>query len=256
MKIHKGDKYGRWTVLEVGVKNPESKAKNPPNMALCECECGTKRYKEYRDLYTGRSQSCGCWKGEQLAQKNAEKSSVKIGNIYGFLTVIEDLGMRKQASRDKNEKWFKCRCENCGNENFEVSGNNLQSGQTKSCGCVSSLGEKRIGQFLRNNKINYATQYTFKDLLSKKGYNLKFDFAIFNKDNVLSMLIEFDGRQHTQGPDGTWKNSSSLEEIQYNDNLKNEYCKNNNLKLIRISYLDMDKIEEILKNLLNDFIEL
>lgn len=30
-----GAKFGRWTVLEINTKNPASKAKNPPRMALC-----------------------------------------------------------------------------------------------------------------------------------------------------------------------------------------------------------------------------
>jgi len=244
MKVKVGDKYGRWTVLEVGVINPESKAKNPVKVAYCECECGTKRYKEYRDLYDGRSLSCGCLKGEQLAIKNMERSSVKVGNQYGFLEVIEDLGLRKQ-SRGINERWFKCKCLNCGNDNFEVSGNNLQSGGTKSCGCVSSYGEALVGQYLRRKNINYSTQYTFPDLLSKKGYRLRFDFAVF-KDNQLYCLIEFDGRQHTEGPDGKWAQSASLEEIKYNDNMKDEYCKSNGLKLIRISYLQIKELENIL----------
>ena len=257
MKIKVGDKYGRWTVLKIGVRNPQSKAKNPPLMAYCQCECGTTRYKEYRALYAGRSLSCGCLKGEKLAERNMKRSSVKIGNQYGFLKVVEDLGLRTQK-RGRNEKWFRCKCLNCGNENVEVSGNNLQTGGTKSCGCISSYGEKIIIQYLKKKNINYASQYTFPDLLSANGYRLRFDFAIF-KDNKLSCLIEFDGRQHTKGPEGKWNHSASLEEIQFNDNLKNAYCKKNNIKLIRISYEQIKDLESILDNklayLFHDFIE-
>ena len=244
MKVKVGDKYGRWTVLEVGVNNPSSKAKKPIKMAYCQCECGTKKYKEYRDLYNGRSLSCGCLKSELIAAKNMANSSVKVGNVYGFLTVLEDLGLRKQ-NRGRNEKWYRCFCSNCGNDKFEVSGNNLQSGGTKSCGCVQSWGETLIGQYLRRNNINYSTQYTFQNLISEKGYPLKFDFAIF-KDNQLNCLIEFDGRQHTLGPEADWAKADSLAALQMRDKLKDEYCKNNNIKLIRISYLEKDKINDIL----------
>lgn len=248
MKIKVGEKYGRWTVLEVGVKNPESKAKNPSNMAYCECECGTKKYKEYRDLYDGRSLSCGCLKAEQIAERNHNKTSVKIGNVYGNLIVKEDLGYRTQL-RGKRQRWYRCVCTNCGNENFEVSGNNLQSGATQSCGCVSSRGEAAIGQYLRRKNINYVSQYTFPALVSLSGNRLRFDFAIFDNNNQIKYLIEFDGRQHTFGPDGTWTQSSSLEEIKYNDELKNEYCKKRGLKLIRINYTDIGNIDTILDNL-------
>lgn len=59
-----GKKIGRWTILEMGVHNPNSKAKKPVPMALCQCDCGTLRYKEYRDLYDYRSLSCGCLRTE------------------------------------------------------------------------------------------------------------------------------------------------------------------------------------------------
>ena len=39
--IKVGEKFGRWTILEIDTINPNSKAKNPPKMALCQCECGT-----------------------------------------------------------------------------------------------------------------------------------------------------------------------------------------------------------------------
>lgn len=248
MKVNVGDKFGRWTVLQVGVKNPKSKAKNPPNMAYCRCECGNENYLEYRALYDGRSISCGCLRSEKLVERNKNNSSVKVGNVYGYLEVIEDLGFRTQT-RGFRESWYRCRCNNCGNENFETNGNNLQTGMTTSCGCINSRGEKLITQILQQNNINFATQYTFDDLLSDKGYPLRFDFAIF-KDNKLDFLIEFDGRQHFKGPDAKWSQSDNLETIQYRDNLKNEYCKSHNIKLKRIPYY---KIRDItINNLLDD----
>lgn len=68
-----GAKFGRWTVLEIGVINPNPKAKKPPKTAKCQCECGTIRYKEYRDLYSGRSLSCGCLRAEMLTEKKLPK---------------------------------------------------------------------------------------------------------------------------------------------------------------------------------------
>jgi 5-methylcytosine-specific restriction endonuclease McrA len=50
------------------------------------------------------------------------------GNIYGRLTVIE------RAGKDKNRQTiWRCIC-SCGNEK-NVTGNNLHSGRSKSCGC-------------------------------------------------------------------------------------------------------------------------
>lgn len=240
--IQIGAMFGRWKVLEINTINPNSKAKHPPKMALCECQCEnkTKRYKEYRDLYTGRSQSCGCLRNEQTAARNKANSSVKIGNKYGYLEVLEDLGYRQQK-RGKNESWYRCLCHNCGNENFEVNGNNLQSRGTTSCGCVHSRGENIIQQILQQNNINFSREYSFSDFKTDKGYLYRFDFAVF-KNNQLDYLIEFDGRQHYFGPDAKWSNSYSKEELQFKDSQKDLYCKKHNIKLKRIPYYNIGKI--------------
>lgn len=237
------DKFGRWTVLEINTVNPDSKAKNPPKMAKCQCECGTIRYKEYRDLYSGRSQSCGCYRAEKLSIRNQNNNSVKIGDRYGKLVVIEFLGLREQ-SRGRKEQWAKCICD-CGNTT-EVSTNNLQSGGTKSCGCLSSHGEFLIKKLLLENNINFCSQYTFSDL-KDKGL-LRFDFAIFKEDKLYE-LIEFQGRQHYTGPEASWSHSDSLEDIQRRDSLKKKYCEENNIKLICIPYTEINNITLKLLNL-------
>lgn len=57
------------------------------------------------------------------------------GEKYGRLTVVEF------SHRDKNRRYYwSCKCD-CGNIVI-VSGNNLKSGNTKSCGCLNTL--KRI----------------------------------------------------------------------------------------------------------------
>lgn len=235
-----GARFGRWTVLEINVKNPQSKAKRPLNMAKCQCDCGTVRYKEFRDLYSGRSLSCGCKRTEQLIQMNDEKGRIEVGTQFGYLTMIKDLGYRKQNSRDQRVRWSLCRCV-CGNE-IEVLNNNLKTGGTKSCGCVNSFGERKIIKILLDNKINFSTQYTFHQLKGVGNGSLRFDFAIFDDNNNLIELIEFDGRQHYEGPDGKWSHSYSKEIIQENDLRKNRFCEENNIKLIRVPYFKIDEL--------------
>lgn len=90
----------------------------------------------------------------------------------------------------------KCKCD-CGRISY-VTRKNLTSGHTQSCGCLCSKGEAKIRQLLNDNQITYATEYRFKDLP-----NRRFDFAIFNKNNELVELIEYDGKQHFTS-DTTW----------------------------------------------------
>lgn len=103
---------------------------------------------------------------------------------------------------------------------------------------IKSKGEEKVKSFLESFKVKYIREYRFNDCVSK--YRLPFDFYC----PYLNLCIEYDGRQHYD--------KTSLfysDELVENDNLKNEYCKKNNIKLIRIRH-DED-IEEKLK-ILND----
>lgn len=113
--------------------------------------------------------------------------------------------------------------------------------------CNESKGEKENRKVLENNKINYKCQYSFDDLLSDLGNLLRFDFAIFDKLNNLSFLLEYDGEFHYR----KIHKDHDFEGQVRRDNLKNEYCEKNNIDLLRIPYWDFDNIEEILNNKLS-----
>ena len=124
---------------------------------------------------------------------NLNNKSIKIGDKFGLLTVIEYEGLRRQLSRNKNESWYICQCD-CGSSPKPVRGNDLKSGGVISCGCVCSIGEQAIKQILNKHKIHYKTEYIFSNLKNPNtNKHLRFDFAIFNNDR-LQYLIEFDGR--------------------------------------------------------------
>jgi hypothetical protein len=104
--------------------------------------------------------------------------------------------------------------------------------------CNSSKGEIMIEKKLLNNDIIFEKQKKFKDCIYKN--KLKFDFYLPN----INTCIEYDGIQHFQiikyfGGENEFNN------IQNRDNIKTNYCKDNNINLIRIRY-DED-IEQKLK---------
>lgn len=181
-----------------------------------------------------------------MLQYNIENQTIKIGDKFGKLEVIDYLGFRKQKSRDKQESWYLCQCE-CGSSPKEIQGNALISGNTISCGCIHSSGERQIQKILEENNIFFKKEYSFSDLVNPKtNRRLRFDFAIFEEiTNKLLYLIEFDGRQHFTGPEAEWTHSSCLEDIQYRDNLKNNYCKQNNIILKRIPYTAINTLDLI-----------
>jgi len=97
--------------------------------------------------------------------------------------------------------------------------------------CSESKGEKEIEIFLLNNEIEYSRQKKFDDC--KNVRKLPFDFYLPEYD----MCIEFDGRQHFESID-YFGGDKHLEYVKNNDFIKETFCKENNIKLLRIKHDD------------------
>ena len=146
---------------------------------------------------------------------------------------IEILGEYKS-----NKTKIKCKCKIDGHE-WEATPNSLLNnhGCPK---CNESKGEKRVAKYLDSKNIDYKKQYKFNECRSKK--KLPFDFYIPS----LNIAIEYDGRQHYEIID-YFDGLDGFIDTKVRDTIKTIYCKENNIKLIRIPYWDFDKIEEILE---------
>lgn len=105
--------------------------------------------------------------------------------------------------------------------------------------CNESKGEKEIERILNKYNIIFKPQYKFKDCRCKNS--LPFDFYIPS----LNVLIEFDGIQHFEILPH-WGGIDKLIETKIHDTIKTKYSENNNIKLIRIPYWELNNIEEIL----------
>ena len=189
----------------------------------CQCDCGNIAYVSTNHLKSGHTQSCGCLQRE----KTIASSAIDITNQrYGLLVALK---YDELTSIPKKRKWI-CKCD-CGNI-VSVELNNLRSGDTQSCGCTKmSHGEIAIKQLLEENNIFYQQEYAFPSCKNPKtNKSLRFDFYINNE-----YLIEFDGIQHYKDTH-TEKWGEPLEETQYKDKIKNDWCEKNNIPLIRIPY--------------------
>lgn len=224
-----GQKFGRLTVLYRDTETEKLK-KDRHAMWKCQCECGNQTTVVGKDLRVGKTQSCGCLQKERASQNN---SNQLIGKRYGLLTVIE------QMPSQNHRTYWKCKCD-CGNETI-VCARDLQAGDTQSCGCLFSKGEAKIEGFLQELKLTYKSQVTFDDFKTETGYKYRYDFGIFDQQK-LKCLIEYNGKQH-YSTSGGWNTSDQLQLTQLRDNLKLEYCKNNNIPLIIIPYTDYNKID-------------
>lgn len=235
-----GQKFGRLTVL----KRDESKPKGHQQKVywICKCDCGNVKSIPAQNLRNGTCQSCGCLQKERTSEA---ASADLTGQQFGFLVPLYKLNEKKWG-----KTIWHCKCLNCGGET-DVIHSYLTTGETKSCGCLKhSYGETKINNILKENNINFIPEYTFEDCTSKNGYKLRFDFAIF-KNTHLHCLVEFQGGQHTQ-PVDFFGGQEAFEAYQERDNIKRQYCQDNDILLVEIPYNDQNKIDwEYLKEKCN-----
>ena len=208
VKNELNNRYGKLTVIDyIGINNHHAEWQ-------CKCDCGNIITAKGDLLRNGSVTSCGC-----------SKIIDETNNRYGKLFVIS------MAYIDNHCAFWNCKCD-CGNE-IIVAGNHLRTGHTTSCGCIKSVGEMRINMILSQANINYSTQYTV--FIDKAYY--RFDCAILDDNNNLIRLVEFDGEQHYEE-----SNFYDYQTTHHNDLLKNQYCKENNIPLVRIPYWERNNI--------------
>ena len=105
----------------------------------------------------------------------------------------------------------------------------------------ASRGEIKIQEILIKSGLEFAEEYSFPDLVSNTGRPLRFDFAVFDDQQNLDFLIEFQGIQHYQ-PKQVFGGISGLRKQQYNDMRKRQYCKKHGFTLVVIPYWDEPRV--------------
>ena len=234
-----GQKFNQLTVLE-----REGSDERRHALWKCRCDCGNFRTLTTSELKSGTAKACRecSFKNSHQGHEHVPVDYTKtiwyneiVGKKFGKLLAIKPTDKRDNAGR----MIWECKCD-CGNPNpIFVSSSALKSGNTQSCGCLkhTSIGEEIIANLLIENNINFKRQFTFPDLFSPKGSLLRFDFGVYNEQGVLKYLIEYDGIQHYM-PVEYFGGEKAFKYLQECDKLKEEYCKDWNFPLIRISYLN------------------
>lgn len=108
--------------------------------------------------------------------------------------------------------------------------------------CNNSIGEKNVADYLIQNKIIFSHQYSFDSCRYKRP--LPFDFYL----PEYNACIEYDGIQHFEPVDFAnngeeWANEN-FKYTKLRDDIKNNYCKSNNIPLCRIKYTQ--NVKEVL----------
>ena len=122
---------------------------------------------------------------------------------------------------------------------FEIRFSDFKNNNRRCPICNSSRGEQEVSFILNKLNMKFKREYRFNDCKFKTY--LPFDFYLPN----YNCCIEFDGIQHHEII-GQFGGFNGFVNTKIRDTIKTEYCKKNNIKLIRIPYWDIEKIEEII----------
>lgn len=219
--------FGKWKVLKVD--------KSKPRNYICRCECGTIKSVFSGSLKQGTSKNCGCLRIQNSKEKSKENAKNHIGEKYGKLVILS-------YELRQNGYYYQCKCD-CGNE-IIVSGKNLFSGATISCGCANSKANETMDKILTKLKIPFKREYRFEDCKDKTY--LPFDFALFNRENELIGLIENNGSQHYSARGTQWNAPERLLYTQKHDYVKQKFAEDNNIPFLIIPYQYFDELEKFL----------
>jgi len=216
-------KFGKLTVIKEAGRNKFGKVN-----WMCECECGNRKIINSNALLTNNTKSCGkC----NLLIKTGSK-------------IIDEWDSDKNKETDifnvtvgENKKYWWI-CKKCGNS-WSATVHNRFTNRSGCPKCKSSKAESDFEEILKLNNVKYEKEKKYPDC--KNIDCLRFDFYLSD----YNLLIELQGEQHYKK--GRYKNAiEKFERTKINDNIKKEYCKQNNIKLIEISYKNFKK-EEYLK---------
>lgn len=237
-----GHQYGQLLVL-----SPIKRPNDYKTMWLCECQgCHKTIICSGSDLRAGKRTSCG---------KHCNNIKDETGNKYGKLTVLYKDSTPARDFADNSIHWI-CQCD-CGSPLISISGKSLRNGDTKSCGCLKSAGESLIASILDELNYSYIREYSFSDLIGPSNkIKLRFDFAIFDSNNNLSYLIEYNGEQHEREIPYFKR---LLKYYQSNDELKRKYCIEHGIPLITYTHVngklpDRNSLKELLQQDYKEYI--
>lgn len=154
------------------------------------------------------------------------------GNLYDY-SDVEYVNMHKKV---------KIKCNKCKTVIFQRAQCHLKGHGCQKC--YASYGERKIRKLLINLNISFEEQKRFKDCINPKtNRKLMFDFYL----PEYNICVEYDGKHHYEPSKRIYdieKSKKMFENSKFRDEIKNKYCLEKNIKLIRIPYYE--KIENYL----------
>jgi very-short-patch-repair endonuclease len=108
-----------------------------------------------------------------------------------------------------------------------------------------SFGEYLVAKYLKEIEMEYILEHRFPDC--KHILPLPFDFYL----PEMLACIEFDGKQHYEAIE-FFGGAKTLEDTQMRDEIKNKYCQDKKICLLRIKYDQINQIPELIDKFLQE----
>ena len=177
-----GRQFGYWTVLN---RSTDLICKNGKHRTMwhCQCICGNERDVPASNLIRGLSKSCGCVNKRGDMQVTTKDLS---GMQFGRWTVLSRADDYIKPSGKHVAQW-RCRCL-CGNEGI-VTGENLKSGHSQSCGCLAkeAISNRRLDDLAGQRFGRLTVKYRTADYQQANGNRLPVWHCICDCGNELDV---------------------------------------------------------------------
>lgn len=183
-------------------------------------------WEQYSCPYCGKTAAARHYNKEWYQNKIDEKFGI------GEFQILNDLPNSKKVIIKHK----------CGFVRTTQIGAFMRSKGCPRCSGTMSKGERKIVDYLETHNIKYIPQKKIEN--SKQS----FDFYLPNKN----IAIEYNGEQHYK-PIETFGGEERFKQQQQYDENKIQYCKEKNITLKIISYLEFNDIDTILDNFFKKF---
>lgn len=202
------------------------------------CGCGNIFYTSFEKFKLRNKKQCN----NCTNKTHAQRSFNTFEYVKDYIESNNCILISNSYSGTNDELEIKC---SCGRVFYRTFNNFKRTKHVcKVCSSSKSSGELKISSILNKMNINYEEQKTFEDLKSPiSNYKLRYDFAY--SINSKLVLIEYDGKQHFE-PIEYFGGVDKFNQLKLHDSIKNKYADNNDYFLLRVSYNQIDDVENII----------
>nr|DAO49382.1 MAG TPA: restriction enzyme [Caudoviricetes sp.] len=213
------------------------------NFDYRQCHIIDKDGYKYKAVYRNLIEGCTPIKFSKMNPYTIENMKLYIKENNLPITLLEKNGRELNIRGD----YVTITCEDCG-EPFQANWYQITACKRYRCQkCVKNKSglEKAVEDYLIETGVLYEGQKRFNDCKAKRS--LPFDFYLPD----YNCAIEVNGSQHYyESP----MFSRSLKEQQYYDNIKKDYCKDNNITFLEIPFWDIENNKDTYKKKIDNII--